>query len=856
MLEIKNVTKKYVTKGVSVTALNNVSVTFPEKGMVFLLGKSGSGKSTLLNVAGGLDKPDSGDVILNGRYSRDFTGGDFNSYRNTFIGFIFQDFNVLNEYSVEENVSLALELQGKRSDKAKVEEILKKVDLEGYGNRRPNTLSGGQKQRVAIARALVKNPEIIMADEPTGALDSVTGKQVFDTLKKLSEEKLVIVVSHDRSFAQRYADRIIELKDGVIVSDRIRRDPSAEKKAAFSEGNTLYIIPDEPLSSEDIARANSFFSSPVKEKRALVQNADEDFIPAVNVAPDVCAEGDDGQVKFIRSHLPIKYAAKMGVSGLKVKPIRLAFAVFLSVVAFVVFGLLATLVTFNRKSVVSEALKSGECVAAMASLSVPVEQYNSAYGYMPATHNFSYAVTDKYISDFNSEYAAKAVGIYTYGNYEGYYTLKNNMADPSVKNMSLYYSSNIDLGGFCNMEGKDLSEYSLKLVAGEYPTGEDEIAITVYQFDMLRAAGFIPVAGAENTEHLSPKELSSYSDILGSYISVCKYESSIYLNAKVVGVIDCGAFPSEYEVLKKMQSSNMYWLQTNTENGYTASQLTALHNRISDYYENSFNSVIFVGNSFYDAHTSHIGTEMNVKENILNLIKIYDNFGGGTLEEIFSEVVCTHSAYNANSSVYDGHSRYVTDFNFSSNNEDGVYNKILIPFNGSSSVIKAAVDKIYDCEEGISYNVNNSVLDDVTEAQQTVNQIKYIIFAAAVGLALFAALMLGSVISASVNDKQKNIGVLRAIGAGGRDIFKIFFTEALIITLSCFVISVAGALIACNIVNAALVGAYVTTLSLFVFVPLNALMMFAVAVLFALAATVIPVRKTVKKKPVEAIRCL
>ena len=136
------------------------------------------------------------------------SAGIFDAYRNTFIGFIFQEYNILSEFNVEKNVALALELQGKKATHEKVQELLRQVDLEDQGKRKTNELSGGQKQRIAIARALIKDPEIIIADEPTGALDSATGKQVFDTLKKLSQDKLVIIVSHDREFAENYADFI------------------------------------------------------------------------------------------------------------------------------------------------------------------------------------------------------------------------------------------------------------------------------------------------------------------------------------------------------------------------------------------------------------------------------------------------------------------------------------------------------------------------------------------------------------------------------------------------------------------------------------------------------------------------
>lgn len=188
MLEIKDVSKIYKSKKSEVKALDHINLTIQDKGMVFILGKSGSGKSTLLHVIGGLDQFDSGEIIICGKSSKDFKQSDFDSYRNTFIGFIFQEYNIMDNFTVKDNIALALQLQGKKADEKVIDHILKEVDLEDFKDRKPNELSGGQLQRVAIARALIKNPEIIMADEPTGALDSRTSKQVLDTLKKLSKE--------------------------------------------------------------------------------------------------------------------------------------------------------------------------------------------------------------------------------------------------------------------------------------------------------------------------------------------------------------------------------------------------------------------------------------------------------------------------------------------------------------------------------------------------------------------------------------------------------------------------------------------------------------------------------------------
>ena len=220
MIEFKNVNKIYKTKkGIETKALNNINLKIGNIGMVFIVGKSGSGKSTMLNLLGGLDAITSGELLINNQNISNFKNKQYDAYRNTYIGFIFQEFNILEEYNVYENINLALKLQNKKSTKEQIDKLLNKLGLENLGGRKINELSGGQKQRVAIARALIKDPKIILADEPTGNLDQTSSKQIFELLKEISKEKLVIVVSHDMEAAATYADRIIELKDGNIIHD-------------------------------------------------------------------------------------------------------------------------------------------------------------------------------------------------------------------------------------------------------------------------------------------------------------------------------------------------------------------------------------------------------------------------------------------------------------------------------------------------------------------------------------------------------------------------------------------------------------------------------------------------------------
>ena len=269
MIELLNVSKTYKSKKSKNTkALDNVSITFDNKGITFILGKSGSGKSTLLNIIGGLDKYDSGDMIILGKSSKDFTQTDFDSYRNTYVGFIFQEFNILEDYDVYENIVLALQLQKKEVNESEVDELLDRLELKELKKRKVNELSGGQKQRVAIARALIKNPKIILADEPTGNLDSKTGNQVMELLKEIAKEKLVVIVSHDEEYAKTYGDRIIEIKDGQIIND------TKEVKKSNTNQNTY---------------------------------------------------------KTIKSYLPFKDGFKLGAGSLKHKKVKLLFTIFLTV---------------------------------------------------------------------------------------------------------------------------------------------------------------------------------------------------------------------------------------------------------------------------------------------------------------------------------------------------------------------------------------------------------------------------------------------------------------------------------------------------------------------------------------------
>ena len=229
MLELRKITKIYATDDFKQTALDNVSITFKKNEFVSILGPSGSGKTTLLNIIGGLDEYTDGDLIINDVSTKKYKDTDWDSYRNHSIGFVFQSYNLIPHQSILQNVELALTLSGvsKHERRKRAKEALDKVGLTDHMNKRPNQMSGGQMQRVAIARALVNNPDIVLADEPTGALDSKTSEQIMELLKEVAEDRLVIMVTHNAEIAEKYSTRIVELRDGQIINDT---DPVTEEE--------------------------------------------------------------------------------------------------------------------------------------------------------------------------------------------------------------------------------------------------------------------------------------------------------------------------------------------------------------------------------------------------------------------------------------------------------------------------------------------------------------------------------------------------------------------------------------------------------------------------------------------------
>lgn len=959
MLELINVNKTYKTKGGEVHALGGISVRFPQKGLVFVLGRSGSGKSTLLNIIGGLDAPDDGDIRICGKSVRNFTPTDFDSYRNSYVGFVFQDYNVLDEFDVRENVLLASQLQGKTVDKERVEAILREVGLDGFEKRKPSTLSGGQKQRVAIARSLIKDPHIILADEPSGALDSETGNLIFSVFKKLSEKRLVIIVSHDRSAAEKYADRIIELEDGRIVKDVTAKSGSSDDKEFYDgisqsdfvlidKNNAPVSVNDLKVFLEDaegecvllkgrelVGQVKDLVTARKKESRVFDRTTEEK-------SESVCETPD-----LVRAKLPIGKAFRIGVSALRTKPFRLVLTVILSVAAFVAFGLFSTMMLYNEERVVCKSFVNSDHDGITLNKS-----YKAVVSYKLWGNPVSY---DEKRETLFTQREVDALGKNTAFGAFGWNVSPENVR---VVNSGNYYSCDIEKAAYL----PDDSLRKISLSAGRYPQQSDEICISGYLAEAIENCEIYPISADGSAEK---SELNDKADgVIGNELLL---DGRIF---RVCGIFDDGRIPEKYEELKRSNAiTSLYYAyrnylaeslhrvvlvssefarelsdkflgeQTSEEEYFDtvsgAYYLTDEQNfsagsesgdnrygytdKFSVYGEKkALRTVCFFDSALNDddlivplkffselcdkiSMTAQQADKVAELRNVLAKIKLYKSSPASAIEELTGrareivasigkeafEIYVYKDAFDSeigksvlekvgkfmikgfyieeDSGVYCSRDFYsgltvsATAHEVSTNyirEKDAFYQYVLMPKPKSMIGMASIMAKIDKAEEqtDIVYGMESEIYDSVKSVNKTVKSFSVVFVSAGVVFMVFSALQLLNFIAASVTGKKKEIGILRAIGARKSDVFKIFLAESAVIAGVCFVLACVGTLICTEVLNMMLGTRFGIAASVFVFGPLQMLLMAGIAAFVASAGTFLPVYVNAVRKPVEIIR--
>ena len=847
-IDIYNLEKVYNIRGkTSTKALVNVSLSFPQSGMIFVVGKSGCGKSTLLNILGGLDKPTSGEVIFDGKKICYDKEQYLDAHRKENIGFIFQDHLLVDDFTVEENVKSVLELQGKTVSNEKIKSILEAVGISDIADKLPNALSGGQRQRVAIARALIKSPRVILADEPTGNLDSESGKIVFDILKKIAETVLVIVVSHDLDSAYRYADRIIELKDGEVCSDK-------QKTGNFDL-------------DELKRRYNEAIDKSYTDTAITTDAQDTEFV--------------ESGISKTKSQLPVRNAFAtmwkwLKASLLKPKNLIATLATILVLsLSLAALGIFNDIRMFNFENATSSGLQNTKYNTVLLLKRDLLNIKNDE-----AEDAVDVAFSSSEISDIDSRFSG-AYKTYYYGiNFDKFVDEKND-----------YYRAS--LTGLCEMSSiiteKELSDfYDAKLIVGNYPRKNKnaiEILISDYTAESILFYGGIFDNGAvlPNTppENLIGKVFennSIYFKIVGIYESQFSYlfkEKADKENAELsfarnyvfpIGLCAKDAVPAIASTIMGIDvSMNLrqlndemsfnYHCQLLSVNSYNTVSQIADANGIEITFSTDFDSVFQENDMIiaysryldlfnlyeYNAEGELISSFQNLSADALNNLVVVEEYHDKTINYRVVGVFDDHSAPSGLTIV--SHSvkdRYLQELLqiptvFLSLKENKIPSLISYCKDAGYHIFAAFSERLYYF--GILFDMLGNTIAITTAV-----------------ILLFVVMLLFIVIGRSLREREKDIGILRALGANKIDIVKIFILNDLFYILMSFVFSVIFYFVGITMFNISIssrFGVSVTILSGSIF---SILIMLLTAALVVFVASYLPVKKCSNVPPIDVIR--
>lgn len=865
MLEISKICKDYVLKDQTVSALKDIDICFRRSEFVSILGPSGCGKTTLLNIIGGLDRYTSGDLIIDGVSTKEYKDKDWDNYRNHKVGFVFQNYNLIPHQTVLENVEIALTLSGIKKDerKRRAIEVLEKVGLKDKLKSKPNQLSGGQMQRVAIARALVNDPEIILADEPTGALDSKTSVQIMEILKEISKDKLVVMVTHNPDLAEEYSTRIIRLLDGELKQDTnpytheesIKEIEShkaeLEKDAANNDKMSFKKTEKKKSMSFFTALALSFKNMLTKKGRTImVSFAGSIGIIGIALILAVSA-GMTGYIENMQSDSLSSYPVSVSCVAIDYQSAM-------------------DNITGGNSTVTTD--DDGLTVYNPQDVLIRMGRYN----YMSA--DFVNYIKDYYsnndkmnmINDYNISYAT-TMRILTQNSLGAYVAINSSVMTSAISGVT---SSTF-------FEGLNNQNYVLSLydvVGGEnahYPTNRNEVALVLngdsVSTTLLDSLGIEYSIGEDgNYTNLQ------YEDIIGKTYKLLLNDA--YYNAEteqananfdLLNSTDtAGSFYQQYS---QQDLENLY----NDENTIELTITCVLQLKddaagsifsdgimytqdLVEFYRNdckSSNVVQTLKTKYLDSEGNLInGDEPFVNRYIVRISELqqYLNMDNGmfsyntpnemkvALNSYFQINLTDEELIDLYLQVY-GASDVPTGIYFYASNFD------------SKDDIIAMIDS-WNAREGvytITYTDSSELLTNILG--NLVNIISYVLIAFAAISLLVSSIMIAIITYTSVIERTKEIGVLRSIGASKRDVSRVFNAETTIIGLAAGLIGVivAGLLtIPIGLILESLTGIG----GLAVLEPLSALILVVISVVLTFVAGLVPAHIASKKDPVLALR--
>lgn len=868
MLKLENIKKDYITGDTTVHALKGVSVEFRKSEFVSILGQSGCGKTTLLNIIGGLDRYTSGELYIGGRATSDFRDRDWDNYRNHSVGFIFQSYNLIPHQSVLSNVELALTLTGvpRAERRRRAAEALEKVGLADQLNKKPNEMSGGQMQRVAIARALVNDPEILLADEPTGALDSETSVQIMELLKEISKDRLVIMVTHNPELAKRYSTRIIRLLDGNITDDTMPYSGGEGEKTAEKSGK-------HPSMSFLTALSLSLNNLMTKKARTFL-TAFAGSIGIIGIALILSlSNGVNAYIARVEEETLSSYPITIEQAGMDVSQ------------------LVSDLMGKNEPSGDREdgRIYSNNVMTEMMSTMVngiSANNLSELKKHIEKTSAFS---------DNTSEIE------YKYSTVMNIYDEKGNRVNPNTVFSTVFPESQSNGSGNMQMsssfsntevwtrlfENKEFLKKQYDVIAGRMPEKYNEIVLAVDKNNQisdyaLYSLGLKDSAELEEMmkkaqagEKIEPTaEVSySYDDILGlKFKLLCntdyfeknadgtwsdKTEDSLYVSSKlntaaeditVVGIIR----PADSSVAN----------QTSGFVGYPESLMEHLINRVNDSeivkaQKAEPEKNVFTGRPFetdadnmtYEQLTAYIATLPEKEQAEYNAYKSQMTAAGQTKEQITEQFKAAIKE-KSNNATYDGNLKLMGVSSLDEPSVINIYPKDFEAKEKISDLITEYNKGVKDTEKITYTDYIGLMLSSVTTI---INAISYILIAFVSISLIVSSIMIGIITYISVLERTKEIGVLRAMGASKKDVSRVFNAETLIVGFAAGAIGIAVTLLLLIPINAII--AAITDISGLAVLPIaGGVALVVISMLLTLIAGLFPSKVAAKKDPVTALR--
>ena len=844
MLEIKKISKTYETEDLKQTALNNVSINFRESEFVSILGPSGSGKTTLLNIIGGLDKYDTGDLIINGVSTKKYSDNDWDSYRNHRVGFVFQSYNLIMHQSVLSNVELALTLSGiSKSERIKrAKEVLKKVGLERHINKKPNQLSGGQMQRVAIARALINDPDILLADEPTGALDSKTSEQVMNILKEISKDRLIIMVTHNPEIAEKYSSRIIKLFDGKVIDDT---DPFDGKEKQIENEEVKEIKSKKTSMSFKTALSLSLNNLMTKKGRTIL-TAFAGSIGIIGIA-----------LILSLSHGVKSYITSVEEETLSSYPLTIEETT-ISTEEF-----MTSIMNRNEKEKHSDGkIHSNDLMVEMMSTMTSNVQKNNL-------EKFKDYIEDSKIKDYSSDVSyGYNLNLQLYKDSEEVVKVNPNeiLNEFGMNNSNMMISTNVFKEMFDN---KEINESLYQIVEGRWPEKYNEVVILVDENNEITDFTLYAL-GLKNASEL--KEM--YNKILkGEEVEVTKteYEIEELLNLKFKLVLNSDYYKKENGIWINKQEDNSYMkeilnealsievvgiikpneeaLSSNTTGGvlYTKELTEYVINSINESEiakEQKENTEI----NILTGHTFGNGKEFNIND-LTYEQKMY-------LSTLSPEEVKTFvDSYNKQ--AYSTYESVLVEIGAVDLEKPSIINIYPKDFESKDKIVNL-INKYNNDAENSGNDENMIQYTDLVGLMMQgvstiIDVIGYVLIAFVSISLVVSSIMIGIITYISVLERTKEIGILRAIGARKKDISRVFNAETFIVGLSSGVLGILVTILL-NIPINMIIKNIVNISNISKLPILGAIILVLISVLLTIIAGLIPSKVASKKDPVEALR--